>query len=147
MKLNLKINTSDVGSDNGIVYVLQIKLEDKLLVKIGITNRSKVEQRVSEILIGIWKKYRVFPECYVKRFKTTTDIAKKEQFLHEYFHRYRYETLHEFGGHTEFFYCPLEQVVEVYDQLLAGEPISIDQTAIEDMPHRKVINSEDNDKL
>ena len=121
--MNLSVSTKDLKQDEGIVYVLQIDLEEKQLVKIGITSRVKVEERVCEILTSIWKKYRIFPRCYVKRFKKTDEIAKKEATLHDYFDECSYETEHKFSGCTEFFDVTLDAVVDVYDRLLNGEDL------------------------
>lgn len=121
--MNFKVNSKQTAEDEGIVYILAIDLEDKTLVKIGVTSRKKIDDRVLEILLGIWKKYRVFPKCYPKRFKKTTNIFEKETALHKYFEKYKYETEHKFGGCTEFFHVDLDIVVEVYDKLLAGEEL------------------------
>lgn len=115
-----KVSTESVRKDDGIVYVLQIDLEDKQLVKIGITTR-KVEERVCEILTSIWKKYRIFPKCYVKRFKTTTHIELRESMLHEMFAEYSYETQYKFSGCTEFFDVDLDEVVIAYENVLAED--------------------------
>ncbi len=63
--MKLRMNTSKVR-DAGILYVLVIELEDKELVKVGVTCRDKVEDRVAEILVSIWKRYRIFPRCKPK---------------------------------------------------------------------------------
>lgn len=73
----MKINTSYIKNpDKGIVYILYIDLEYEdciyKLTKIGVTTRE-VEKRVVEILTSIFKKTRVFPRCYVKRFRTVSD--------------------------------------------------------------------------
>lgn len=101
----------------GILYVILIELEGKPLVKIGVTHR-RIEDRVSEILVGIFKKYREFPYCKPKRFKVTSNTYEKEKTLHKHFSEYRYQPSKKFGGSTEFFDIPLEDVVEVYDKLL-----------------------------
>lgn len=100
----------------GILYVLEIELEDKLLVKIGFT-KGKVEDRVCQILTSIWKRYRVFPKTYVKRFSKFEDVVSKEQELHARFEGYRYSTEHKFSGSTEIFDVELDKVVEVYDAM------------------------------
>ena len=48
--------------DVGILYLVYFELDGKQLVKIGVTART-IEERVSEILISIFKKYREFPYC------------------------------------------------------------------------------------
>jgi hypothetical protein len=118
-----KVSTKNMKEDEGIVYLLEIELEDRLLVKIGVTARKKVEDRVVEILTGIWKKYRIFPRCYVKRYRKTSEIFNKETILHRYFKDYQYETKHIFGGSTEMFDISLDSAVEAYEKVLKGEQL------------------------
>jgi DUF4097 and DUF4098 domain-containing protein YvlB len=110
--------TKKARAKPGILYVILIELDGKSLVKIGVTHR-RIEDRVSEILVGIFKKYREFPYCRPKRFKTTADTYKKEKSLHKHFSDYSYSPSKKFGGSTEFFDVPLEDVVKVYDKLIA----------------------------
>jgi hypothetical protein len=107
--------------DSGILYVLELQLEDKALVKIGVTQRDKVEERVCEILTSIWKRYRIFPQCYVKRYRTVSDVYGKEKQLHDLFEEYRYSTEYKFSGSTEIFDIELGKVVEEYDNLYNTE--------------------------
>lgn len=117
--MKLRVDTEGFrDKSEGIVYLLQIRLEEKNLVKIGVTGRDRVEERVCEILTGIWKKYRIFPECYVKRYRTTKEIYEKESYLHGAFKDFKYSTLHKFGGSTEMFLVDIEDVVAVYDELI-----------------------------
>lgn len=113
--MKLSINTKDlVQSTTGIVYVLVVYLENKELIKIGITT-GKVEDRVTSILKSIWARYREFPRCIVKRYRTTDDIRTKEKELHQLFADKRYTTEFSFSGSTEFFDVTLDEVVEAYD--------------------------------
>jgi len=121
-----KVSSKKLEEDEGIVYLLAIDLEDKTLVKIGVTARSKVEERICEILTSIWKKYRIFPQCYPKRFRKTTDIFTKEAILHKYFEKYKYKTEHKFGGSTEFFDIPLDDAVKAYETVISGEELDGD---------------------
>lgn len=107
-----------------MLYVLVIHLEDKELIKVGITQRAKIEDRVSEILIGIFKQYRIFPYCKPKKFTTVEDVFKKESEMHKYLEQYRYVTEHSFGGHSEFFHVELDVVLDAYERLLKGEDIN-----------------------
>ena len=104
-------------TEKGIVYILLIELEGKPLVKIGVTRR-KIEDRVSEILVSIFKKYREFPYCRPKRFKTAEDIFGKEKILHNMFKDRRHVTTKKFSGSTEFFDIPLDEAVDAYEELL-----------------------------
>ena len=111
-----KITTNlDKKVDKGIVYVLEIELEEKTLVKIGVTSRSKVEDRVVEILTEIWKRYRYFPRTYVARYKTISDPYGFEKLLHGCFAEQRYTTEHRFSGNTEIFNVSVEDVKAMYD--------------------------------
>lgn len=123
--MKFKVSTKDklIQSDIGILYVVCFTLEGKDLVKIGITTR-KIEDRVSEILVSIFKKYREFPYCRPKRFKTTTEIFEKEALLHEHFKDYKYIPSKKFSGSTEFFDIPLDLVVEAYENLLEGKELN-----------------------
>lgn len=108
-------------SSLGIVYVLELDLEDKLLVKVGYTTRAKVEERVCEILTSVWKKYRIFPKCYVKRYKSVDSPKSMEKTMHNALEGSRYTTQYKFSGSTEIFDIPLEEVVELYDRIINGE--------------------------
>lgn len=108
--------------DEGILYLLYIELEGIPLVKIGITTRS-IEERVSQLLVSIFTRYRIFPFCNPKRFRKTDNIKKKEKALHEYFKEYRYHTTNKFGGHTEMFDVPLSVAVEAYEKVINGEEL------------------------
>lgn len=114
--MKLVIN-KDLLKGRGIVYVLEIELDTGTVVKIGMTNRSKVEDRVVEILTEMYKRYRYFPRCYVARFTTVDNPLDMEQKLHEYFKEYSIELEHSFGGSTEFFQVDVELVKEKYDEM------------------------------
>lgn len=108
--------------DVGILYLVYFELDGKQLVKIGVTART-IEERVSEILVSIFKKYREFPYCRPKRFRKTGNVYEKEAQLHEYFREYNYEPAKKFSGSTEFFDIPLDDVVKVYENLLDGKDL------------------------
>ena len=108
----------ELVKDKGIVYVLELELEDVKLVKIGMTCRDKVEDRVVEILTECWKRYRYFPRCYVARYKKVNNPLGMEQDLHKYFDEYRYETEFRFGGSSEVFNLDVQLVKDAYDKYL-----------------------------
>jgi hypothetical protein len=105
----------------GIVYVLEMELDEGKVVKIGMTARSKVETRVSEILVEMWKRYRYFPRCYVARYKTWDDPLGVEARLHAWFADRSCEMEHCFTGFSEYFKVDVQEVKDVYDKLYAGE--------------------------
>jgi len=115
--MNLAVDKEAI-TKKGILYVLRISIEGKELVKVGVTCRDKIEDRVCEILVSIWKKYRIFPELYVKRYRTVDNVYGNETKLHKELEEYRYKTLHRFSGSTEVFDVSLDLVVEAYERLL-----------------------------
>jgi hypothetical protein len=102
----------------GILYILIMEVEGDTLVKIGVTSR-KVEDRVQEILVSIWKKYRYFPWCYIKRYKKVGGHLDKEARLHKIFEEYRYP-LEKVSGGTEFFKVNPEHIVNTYEAMVKG---------------------------
>lgn len=117
MKLRVRTAGLVKETQSGILYLLEFKLEDRKLVKIGVTTRDKVEHRVCEVLTEIWKRYRIFPECYVKRHRKVENVYEKEAALHRHFADHQYCTKFKFGGCTEFFSVDLDEVVLVYDDI------------------------------
>lgn len=116
--MKFTISTSDIiTAVRGIVYVLEIEVDGKTVVKVGHTMRPKVEDRVCEILTSMWKRYRVFPKCYVKRYKAFDTPAAVEKRLHKQLKDYRYTPKYAFSGSTEFFDLPLSEVVSLYDKV------------------------------
>jgi hypothetical protein len=111
-----------VEEDIGILYLVYFRLDDKDLVKIGVTTRN-IEDRVSEILVSMFKTYREFPYCRPKRFRKTCYVFEKEALLHRHFKDYIFIPIKPFSGSTEFFEVPLEEVVLVYENLLEGKPL------------------------
>lgn len=111
-----------IAEDPGILYLVHFKLDDKDLVKIGVTSRT-IEERISEILVSIFKTYREFPYCRPKRFRKTGNVYEKEAILHKYFKEYSYTPDKKFSGSTEFFDIPLDDVVKVYEDLLNGKEL------------------------
>lgn len=114
----MKINFASLGNKEttGILYILQIRLEDKDLVKVGVTSR-KIEERVCEIVTAVWVKYRYFPQVYTKKFKTVSGYKEKERQMLDRFKGYRYTTQHKFCGYTELFDVDVIDVVAYYDKL------------------------------
>lgn len=122
MTLKLKVGPTEPWKvrSEGILYLLVLKLEDTEVIKIGLTRRPLIEERVCEILTGIWKQYRVFPECYVKRFRKTDDVEMKERILLKQFSAYSFTPSKVFTGSTELVTAPLEDVISLYEDLTAG---------------------------
>jgi hypothetical protein len=116
--MKLTVSTSNIiTAKRGIVYVLEIDLEGKKLVKVGLTHRPRVEDRVCEILVSIWKRYRVFPQCTVKRYSSFNNPAAVEKRLHKELKEFRYTPKFSFSGSTEFFDISLNDVVSLYEDV------------------------------
>jgi len=109
----------DIEENSGILYLVHFNLEDKDLVKIGVTSRP-IEERMAEVLKSIFKQYREFPFCRPKRFRKTADVYEKEASLLKHFKNYSYTTEKKFSGSTEFVDAPLDEVVVVYEELVKG---------------------------
>ena len=116
-KLTVSRKKNLLEEDYGILYIVFFLLEGKELVKIGVTKRN-IEDRVSEILVSIFKSYREFPYCRPKRFRKTSNIYEKEAELHKLFADKKYEPKNRFSGSTEFFEVPLDEVVKEYEKRL-----------------------------
>ena len=117
MKLTVSKKVDLLTDDFGILYIVLFTLDNKQLVKIGVTSRT-IEDRISEILLSIFKAYREFPYCRPKRFRKTNNTYSKESTLHKHFADRQYVPSKKFSGSTEFFDVPLDEVVGVYEELL-----------------------------
>lgn len=106
----------------GIVYVLDIEVDGKRVVKVGLTTK-KIEERVVQILASHFKAYRFFPYCRPKRFRRTDNIYDKEQKILKYFADRKYESEIKFDGSTELLDVALDEVVEVYEKVLRDEEL------------------------
>ena len=118
-----KKRTKSDKSKDGIVYVLDIEVDNKRVVKIGLTSRSKIQDRVCEILTSHFTVYRFFCHCKPAKFTKTTDILVKEQMLLNYFSNYKFKPKKKFGGSTELVDVDLEVVIEHYNRVLLGEEL------------------------
>jgi hypothetical protein len=107
----------------GKLYILYMWVgeEEELMVKIGVTTKPEVVDRVLEIIRSYYFAYRVCPKVYPKRFKTVDNVYAKERQLHKYFEEYKYEFDKPFSGKTEFFKgIDEEELLDVYDRCIKG---------------------------
>lgn len=113
--------------DAQILYLLRIyEVDGKDICKIGITSR-KIEDRVVEILTSYFHAYRVFPKLYPKRFRKVKDAFMKEQWLLDYLKEYKYTIDKKFSGCTELVDIDLDILVDLYEKVLNGEEMIVDQ--------------------
>ena len=120
MGLQKVSNKKVVEENKGIVYILVLEIDGKTISKIGLTAR-KIEDRVCEILTSYFKSYRIFPQCYPKRFSSTNHILVKEQMLLEWFKEYKYTSERKFSGCQELVEVDLDVLVDTHSRVLAGE--------------------------
>ena len=111
--------TNDTTEVKNILYLLEIDLDDKKVLKFGITSR-KIEDRVCEILTSVFKSYRYFPRIYPKRFRRVENNYEKEQQILSYLSEYKYVSEQSFGGHTELVEMDLDIAVSLYEQVEKG---------------------------
>ena len=124
--IKLKASRSIEAQDDGVLYILYMWHEDSLVVKVGVTKRD-VTDRVVEILLSYFHKYRVFPKLYPKRFRQTDRVYKKEAMMHKYFEDKAYKFDKPFSGSTEYFVgIEEDELLIVYEDCLRGVDINAD---------------------
>lgn len=117
--LKLRISTKDIeDNDRGILYVLVFKLADESeVIKVGVTKR-KIEDRVVEILTGMFKHLRYFPYCKPKKFTTVDKVYEKEAEMHRRLAEFSHKFDYVFGGSTEYFSgVSVEAIIKEYEDV------------------------------
>ena len=116
----------DIGKldTRSTVYLLELDIDGKRVVKVGITSRS-INERCLEILGSVFGSYRYFPYCRPKRFRKVNDAVGIEQKLLEQFKEFKYEPEHKFSGYTELLDIEVDKVVDVYEKLVAEDKASV----------------------
>lgn len=105
---------TDVKNEENILYLLILEINGTEVYKIGVTGRS-VEDRVSEILLSFYTKYRYFPYCKPKRFRKIPNAYRTEADLLDYFKEYKYNSKYKFSGSTELISgIDLDRVLDKY---------------------------------
>lgn len=122
MKFKVSHDLDSVSKKAAILYILELDVDDRRVVKIGVTGR-KLEDRVVEILSSHFKSYRFFCWCKPKRFRTVDDAYGKEAILLRYFSDRKYESAKKFSGCQELVDVDVLEVVEVYERLIGGEDV------------------------
>lgn len=117
------MDVDKVVDGKGLLYLLEIEVEGKIVQKIGITRR-KIEDRVVEILTSYFKVWRYFPYVRPKRYRTVDEVFKKEALLLEFFKDYKVNASKTFGGCTELVDVDLQLVVDVYEEVVVTGGIS-----------------------
>jgi hypothetical protein len=106
----------------GYVYIFKIRLviedEVKVVYKVGITTKNRIEERLSSVLAGMFTQLRYVPYTTVKRFRLSTDCLMQEKAIHKEFEDNKYVFDCRFGGCTEFFDVDEEKLLAYYDELV-----------------------------
>ena len=105
---------------DGIVYLIKMVLDcGTVVVKIGITTRRSIVERLAENVIGFFNVYRYIPRTTVKRHIRTPYYTEVEAYLHGIYAADNYKFDKKFGGHTEYFtITDMDELVKGYDVIM-----------------------------
>ena len=109
---------AEVVEDEGILYLIEMDVDGKRVVKIGLTRRPTIDERLAEIALAHFKAYRQINYMRPKRFRKTSNVLQKEQLLLAYFANRRYESALPFTGHTELVDVDITEVVKKYEEII-----------------------------
>ena len=108
----------DIVEDEGILYLIEMDVDGKRVVKIGLTRRPTIDDRLAEIAIAHFKAYRQINYMRPKRFRKTSNVLQKEQLLLGYFADRKYESALHFSGCTELVDVDIMEVVQKYEEII-----------------------------
>ena len=100
---------------NGIVYLLSIELDGRLLHKIGTTNKSALK-RMLQIAEDIHYHYGYIPRMSIVKEQSTHDNYQVEAALLDAMKEYQYYPVNEFNGWTEIVDCNKDILLAAYDK-------------------------------
>lgn len=109
---------TEVVEDEGILYLIEMDVDGKRVVKIGLTRRATIDERLVEIALAHFKAYRQINYMRPKRFRKTSNVSQKEQLLLGYFSSRRYVSEKPFTGHTELVDVDIMEVVTKYEEII-----------------------------
>ena len=109
---------TEVVEDEGILYLIEMDVDGKRVVKIGLTRRATIDERLVEIALAHFKAYRQINYMRPKRFRKTSNVSQKEQLLLGYFSSRSYVSEKPFTGHTELVDVDIMEVVTKYEEII-----------------------------
>ena len=109
---------TETVEDEGILYLIEMDVDGKRVVKIGLTRRATIDERLAEIALAHFKAYRQINYMRPKRFRKTCDVLKKEQLLLGYFAARKYNSEKHFCGCTELVDVDIMEVVQKYEEII-----------------------------
>lgn len=109
-----------VKDEQKIVYVFKLSLRrDDDIFKIGITSRSDVQQRYSEVLIAFYQQFRYVPNSSIRRFSSCADAESAEKQLLALGTPVNFQK--KFAGYSEFRFINEDELLEAYDIIVKGK--------------------------
>lgn len=104
----------------GTVYVFKMVLDcGNVVYKVGITSRDRVEDRLGEVVLSFFSKYRYIPRTTVKRYRKSVSYEQLEREIHKELSIHAFEFDKTFGGCTEFFCADEDVILDIYDKHLS----------------------------
>lgn len=120
-----KRNDVAVKDEQKIVYIFKFTLRrDDDIFKIGITSRSDVQQRYSEVLLAFYQQFRYVPNSSIRRFSGCNDAEAAEKELLQLGKPVNFQK--KFSGYSEFRFVDEDELLEAYDIIVKGKQRSID---------------------
>ena len=116
---------TEMAEDEGILYLIEMDVDGKRVVKIGLTRRATIDERLAEIALAHFKAYRQINYMRPKRFRKTSNVLQKEQLLLGYFASRRFVSKKTFGGCTELIDADIMEVVEKYEEMINDKDCSL----------------------
>lgn len=109
---------SNGKNEYGILYLLEFVINGRVVVKVGVTQRSSIEERTAQILVSFFKVYRFFPYVRPKRYKRCEDPYGLEAKIKSHFKDHKTKFKKSFNGSSECFDISLDDAVSLYDSLI-----------------------------
>ena len=120
-----KRNDVAVKDEQKIVYIFKFTLRrDDDIFKIGITSRSDIQQRYSEVLLAFYQQFRYVPNSSIRRFSGCNDAEAAERELLQLGKPVNFQK--KFSGYSEFRFVDEDELLEAYDIIVKGKQRSID---------------------
>ena len=116
---------AEMVEDEGILYLIEMDVDGKRVVKIGLTRRATIDERLAEIALAHFKAYRQINYMRPKRFRKTSNVLQKERLLLGYFSSRKYTSEKSFTGHTELVAVDIMEVVEKYEEIINDKDCSL----------------------
>ena len=108
----------------GMVYLIKCELDcGDTVVKIGITTRRSIVERLAENLVALFNTFRYIPRTTVKKFSRTPYYFEIEKYLHDKYSEDRYTFDKKFPGYSEFFLLRDEKELIDHYTLVMKSPL------------------------